>query len=108
MFRKYLDFDAYANMRGLHRQIRAEHRRKALEPTRLPVRALSIDGKAQSVHNHPLTPFYCQQQNAEGEPERYVYKVLNATLISSSAAVCIHQKPIPAWTNEMGYFEEFF
>jgi hypothetical protein len=92
----------------LHRQIRAEHRRKALEPTRLPVRVVSIDGKAQSVHNHPLTPFYCQQQSAEGEPERYVYKVLNATLISPSAAVCIHQKPIPAWTNEMGYFEQFF
>jgi hypothetical protein len=72
------------------------------------VRVLAIDGKAQSVHGAPLTPFYCQQQNAEGEPERYVYKVLNATLISSSAAVCVHQKPIPAWTNEMGYFEEFF
>ena len=74
------------------------HLCKALEPTRLPVRVLRIDGKAQSVHDHPLTPLYCQQQNAEGEPERYVYKVLNATLISSRAAVCIHQKPIPAWT----------
>lgn len=92
----------------LHRQILAEHRRKALEPTRLPARVLAIDGKAQSVHDAPLTPFYCQRQSAAGEPERYVYKVLNATLISSSAAVCVHQKPIPAWTNEMGYFEEFF
>jgi hypothetical protein len=92
----------------LHRSVLAEHRRKALEPTRLPVRVLAIDGKVQSVHAEPLTPFYCQQQSAEGEPERYVYRVLNATLISSSAAVCVHQKPIPAWTNEMGYFEEFF
>ncbi|MCX5737827.1 MAG: hypothetical protein NTZ61_04900 [Proteobacteria bacterium] len=92
----------------LHRQVLTEHRRKALEPTRLPVRVLAIDGKVQSVHAAPLTPFYCQQQNAEGEPDRYVYRVLNATLISSNAAVCIHQKPIPAWTNEMGYFEEFF
>ena len=97
-----------AMLEQLHRQILAEHRRKALEPTRLPVRVLAIDGKAQSVHAAPLTPFYCQRQSAEGEPERYVYKVLNATLISSSAAVCVHQKPIPAWTNEMGYFEEFF
>ena len=92
----------------LHRQVLTEHRRKALEPARLPVRVLAIDGKAQSVHSAPLTPFYCQKQSAEGEPERYVYKVLNATLISSSAAVCVHQKPIPAWTNEMGYFEAFF
>jgi hypothetical protein len=97
-----------AMLEQLHRQILAEHRRKALEPTRLPVRVLAIDGKVQSVHAAPLTPFYCQRQSAEGEPERYVYKVLNATLISSSAAVCVHQKPIPAWTNEMGYFEEFF
>lgn len=92
----------------LHRHVLSEHRRKALGPTRLPVRVVAIDGKAQSVHPEPLTPFYCQQQNTEGEPERYLYRVLNATLISSSAAVCIHQKPIPAWTNEMGYFEEFF
>jgi hypothetical protein len=72
------------------------------------VRGLSINGKVQSVHDKPLTPYYCQQQNAEGEPERYLYKVLNASLISSGAAVCIHQKPIPAWTNEMGYAMEFF
>jgi len=92
----------------LHRQILAEHRRKALEPTRLPVGVLAIDGKVQSVHDTPITPFYCQRQSTDGERERYVYKVLNATLVSSSAAVCVHQKPIPAWTNEMGYFEEFF
>ena len=34
--------------------------------------------------------------------------VLNATLISSAAAVCIDQAPIPADTNDMGAFPSFF
>jgi hypothetical protein len=97
-----------ALLEKLHRNVLAEHRRKALAPTRLPVGVIAIDGKVQSVHAKPLTPFYCQPQTGTNNPEHYVYRVLNATLISSSAAVCIHQKPIPACTNEMGYLEEFF
>jgi len=69
---------------------------------------LALDGKVQSVHAEAQTPFYCQRQSAKGEPDHFVYRVLNATLISASAAVCVHQKPIPAWTNEMGYAREFF
>lgn len=96
-----------ALLERLHAQVRAEHRRKSLAPTRLPVGVVAIDGKARVVRDEAHTPFYCQQQNAEGDPARYVYRVLNATLISSSAAVCVHQKPIPAYTNEMGYAPEF-
>ena len=92
----------------LHRQVRAEHRRKALEPTLLPVGVLAIDGKCQAVLDEPVNPYFGQGQRHEHGATRYLYRVLNATLISSRAAVCIHQLPIPAWTNEMGHFETFF
>jgi len=92
----------------LHRQVRAEHRRKALRPERLPVGVIAIDGKTPAVLEQPPNPYFCQRQGSEHSTERYLYRVLNATLISSAAAVCIHQMPIPAWTNEMGHFEAFF
>jgi hypothetical protein len=92
----------------LHRQVRTEHRRKALAPTVLPVGVLAIDGKCQAVLDEAVNPYFCQLQSGEGEPERYLQRVLNATLVSAAAPVCIHQMPIPAWTNEMGAFEAFF
>lgn len=94
-------------LKQLHRQIRAEHRRKALAPERLPLGVLAVDGKVQAL-NEAANPYFCQRQSGEHEPERYVYRVLNATLISSRAAVCVHQMPIAAWTNEMGSFRAFF
>jgi hypothetical protein len=97
-----------ALLERLHAQVRAEHRRKSLVPTRLPVGVIAIDGKARVVRDEAQTPFFCQKQSAESEPAHHLYRVLNATLISSSAAVCVHQKPIPEWTNEMGYAREFF
>lgn len=92
----------------LHRQVRAEHRRKALAPERLGVGVLAIDGKTQAVLAEPANPYTCQAQGGEQGPARYLHRVLNATLISSRAAVCVHQMPIAAWTNEMGSFRDFF
>lgn len=92
----------------LHGQIRAEHRRKALAPERLPVGVIAIDGKTQAVLDEPANAFTCQRQSGEHAPGHYVHRVLNATLISARAAVCIHQMPIAASTNEMGSFRGFF
>jgi hypothetical protein len=92
----------------LHRQVRAEHRRKALKPVRLPVGVVAIDGKTQAVLAEPANPFTCQRQSGEHGPERFLHRALNATLVSSAACVCIHQQPIGAHTNEMGAFREFF
>lgn len=92
----------------LHRQVRAEHRRKALRPVVLPVGVVAIDGKCQAVLREPANPFTCQRQGGEHGPERYLHRVLNATLVSSAACVCIHQQPIGAHTNEMGTFRECF
>jgi hypothetical protein len=91
----------------LHRQILAEHRRKALEPTVLPIRAVAIDGKNVATLSHEANPD-CQKQSANDGDPHWLYRVVNATLISSAAAVCIDQAPIPADTNDMGVFPSFF
>lgn len=93
--------------RHLHRHVLAEHRRKALEPTVLPIRAIAVDGKNVATLDHEANPD-CQKQSPEGQAPHWLYRVVNATLISSAAAVCIDQMPIPADTNDMGVFPAFF
>ncbi|HEY3354487.1 MAG TPA: transposase [Polyangia bacterium] len=93
--------------RHLHQQILAEHRRKALEPTVLPIRAIAVDGKnvatlAKAVNRD------CQRQEPAGQAPYWLYRVVNATLISAAAAVCVDQLPIPAATNDMGVFAAFY
>ena len=109
----------------LHRLVKAEHRRGNLKPTRLPVGTIAIDGKnvatlrwhdlcrvlqleqseatfaqvkALLAERHPEAQL-CQPEH--GEPYALM-RVHTVTLISSSAAVCVHQRPIPGHTNENG------
>jgi predicted transposase YbfD/YdcC len=82
-----------------------EHRRKALEPTVLPIRAIAIDGKTNATLKGKVNRD-CQKQSGEGEADRYLYLMVNATLISSAAAVCIDRLAIPASTNDMGVFAD--
>jgi len=91
----------------LHRLILDEHRRKALEPTVLPIRAIAVDGKTLATLDHAANPD-CQEQSTQGGPPTFVFRVLNTSLISSQVAVCIDQKPIPADTNETGAFPSLF
>jgi hypothetical protein len=93
--------------RHLHRQVLAEHRRKALEPEVVPMRVVSIDGKTVATVDGEMNPD-CQKQNPEGQVPYWLYRVVRATLISSAAAMCIDQKSIPAATNDMGVFGDFF
>jgi hypothetical protein len=110
---------------GLHRQVKAEHRRGNLKPDRLPIRSAAIDGKhIATLRWHEL----CQtlqikpneataEQVKEMLAERFpavqlccpsdgllygLIRVHNVTLISSAAAPCIHQRTIPGHTNENG------
>jgi len=91
----------------MHAHILAEHRRKALEPTVLPIRAIAVDGKNVATLRARVNRD-CQRQDAEGQPTSWLYRVVNATLISAAAAVCIDQRPIPAATNDMGIFPAFY
>jgi len=87
----------------LHRQILVEHRRKALEPTVLPIRAIAVDGKTTATLDFEANR-NCQKHSPENQPPYWIHRVVNATLLSSAAAVCIDQLPIPAKTNDMGIF----
>jgi len=91
----------------LHRQILAEHRRKALEPRVLPIRAIAVDGKNVATLDHAANQD-CQPQSPQGQEPYWLYRVVNAALISASAAVCIDQMPIPAATNDAGVFPAFY
>lgn len=91
----------------LHRQILTEHRRKALEPTVLPIRAIAIDGKTTATLDFEANK-NCQKHSPQNQPPHWLHRVVNATLISSAAAVCIDQIPIPAKTNDMGIFPRFW
>lgn len=93
--------------RHLHEHILAEHRRKALEPVVVPIRAIAVDGKNVATLDHAANPD-CQKQSPEGKPPYWLYRTVNATLISSTAAVCVDQQPIPADTNDMGIFADFY
>jgi len=93
--------------RHLHAHILAEHRRKALEPTVLPLRAIAVDGKNLATLRQCVNRD-CQRQDTPGQPTAWLYRVVNATLISATAAVCIDQRPIPAATNDAGVFRAFY
>jgi predicted transposase YbfD/YdcC len=109
----------------LHRLVKAEHRRGNLEPTRLAVSAVAIDGKnVATLRWHDLcrvleldsadaTFTQVKELLAERYPQAQLCKsehldpyalmrVHTVTLISSAAALCIHQRPIPGHTNENG------
>ena len=91
----------------VHRQILAEHRRKAIEPVVLPIRAIAVDGKVTATLSFEAHK-NCQKHSPENQPPHWLHRVVNATLISSSAAVCIDQLAIPAKTNDMGIFPKFW
>jgi predicted transposase YbfD/YdcC len=87
--------------RVLHRQVKAEHRRGNLTPTRLPFGVAAIDGKGLGKLDewgHPDV----QPVRPEGKPPYGLARVHRAHLVSSDATVCIDERPIPGRTNELG------
>lgn len=89
----------------LHRQVYAEHRRRRLDPPDvLPIRAVAIDGKCVGIVEPSDHPMVQNVEPDDGEPYGTLM-VHRATLVTSSAPVCIHQQPIPGATNEVGAME---
>jgi hypothetical protein len=111
-------------VKRLHDLIKAEHRRGNLEPVLLAMATVAIDGKnVATLRWHDLCRvFDLEAQTAsvkqvrkrlkqhpnmqlcepkEGNPYALA-RVHTATLISSNAAPCIHQRPIAGATNEIG------
>lgn len=113
----------------LHDAVKAEQRRGNLKPTVLKQGTVAIDGKhTATLHWHDLcrvleldkataTPeevknllgkaFPAAQLHLPDDGQPYaLVRVHNVTLISSDAAVCVHQRAIPASTNEIGALPE--
>jgi hypothetical protein len=90
--------------RPLHAIVRAAHRRKALEPDRLPFGVVAGDGKSTALSSCD-DDFAQRQSKGEGAHFVGVVRTTTWTLISSPAMPCIDVLPIPAHTNEMGQFE---
>jgi len=109
----------------LHCLVKAEQRRGNLKPTVLPIGTVAIDGKnVATLRWHDLCrvlkldranasvdevkrqlaeqfPSVQLCVPAQGEPYALA-RVHTVTLISSAAAQCVHQRPIPGCTNEIG------
>ncbi len=86
---------------ALHRQVKAEHRRGNLEPTRLPFGVVAIDGKCLGKMDHWDHPDVQLVRPSEQLPYGLA-RVHRAHLVSSKATVCVDQCPIPGKTNELG------
>ncbi len=93
--------------RCLHRLVRAAHRRKALR-SELPFHVVAMDGKVTALPC--LDRRYVQRRVLEEEPEKSygLMRTVSCTLVSAAGRPCIDAIPIPAATNEVGYFQEAF
>ena len=91
---------------GLHRQVKAEHRRGKLAPSRLPIGLVAIDGKCLGK----LDDWGHRDVQAVRPDAGMPYglaRVHRAHLVSAEAAVCIDERPIPGKTNEIGAVNDF-
>jgi predicted transposase YbfD/YdcC len=91
--------------RGITRQIRKAHKRKALQPDGLDFGVLAMDGKVVAIK--ASDDEYSQAQS-QGDNNYGLVRLYTAALVSSLAVVCIDAAPVPPSTNEMGHFKAAF
>jgi hypothetical protein len=91
---------------ALHRAVHAASRRKALAPVGLPFGVVALDGKVTAVPaiNQPLV----QTQHPEVGLPFGLIRTVTAALVSARGRPCIDAIPIPATTNEVGFFQTAF
>lgn len=81
-------------------------RRKALQPTELPIMTVAIDGQTLWCDDHEIDDPACQAQSKDVEGYFRIH-ALHAVLISSLSQPCIDQMLVPKETNEMGALPDF-
>lgn len=100
----------FANEAGLRQvlvdDVKRARRRKALEPTTLPVNVVSLDGKTIWCGKRKVDDPACQAMPQEGQTF-YRLHTLHAVLISAATQPCIDQYLVPKKTNEMGALPTF-
>ena len=97
----------FAGLRAaLHRAVRAAWRRKALLPVGLPFGVAALDGKVTAVPS--INGEFAQTQHPKDGPVYGLIRTVTCALVSAAGRPCIDAIPIPAHTNEMGWFQTAF
>ena len=91
---------------SLYRAVRAAWRRKALRPVHVPIGVIALDGKVTALPC--LNGDYVQNQVPEYGMPYGLVRTMTCSLVSAAGRPCIDAIPIPAATNEMGYFQAAF
>lgn len=86
----------------IHHQIKVEHRRGSLRPVGdVPFGVVALDGKCLAGLDNWGSE-NAQKVQPENRPPYGKVTLHRTTLISSAAAVCVDQRPVPGDTNEIG------
>lgn len=89
----------------IHHQVKAAHRRKALEPVGLPFGVAALDGKSTAIDawdNH-----FAERRTYEKKTGAYgLLRTISCCLVSADTKVCLDAIPLLAGTNEVGFFKE--
>jgi predicted transposase YbfD/YdcC len=88
------------------RLLRDAERRKALEPTRLCISMVAIDGKTIWSGEHPIKDPACQKSTQDGRTF-YRLHALHAALVSAQSQPCLDQMLVRGKTNEMASYIPF-
>ena len=80
-------------------------RRKALGVVGLPFHVVALDGKKTCTRIEDGGRFAQTISDYEGETPKFSVATITACLISSLAKICLDAIPMPAKTNEKGFFQ---
>lgn len=84
-------------------QVRHLERSKALEPTRLAISMVALDGKTIWTGDKPIKDPACQRSKQDGRID-YRIHALHAVLVSAQSQPCIDQMLVRGKTNEMASY----
>jgi len=88
-------------------QIRRAERSKALEPVRLPINMVVIDGQTLLCSDKEIKDPACQPAHYDDGTTYYRLHTLHAVLVSAASQPCIDQLLVRGKTNEMGEYTKF-
>lgn len=91
----------------LVRQIRNAERNKALDPARLSINMVAIDGQTVLCSDKKIDDPACQKMRHDSGKTYYRLHALHAVLVSAASQPCIDQLLVPGKTNEMGEYQNF-
>ena len=87
----------------LYRQVKAAHRRKALNPVDLPFGVVAMDGKSTRVDD--INGRFSQRRTGVDGKGYGLVRTVTSTLISSGCKVCLDASPILSGDNEQTHYE---